>query len=80
MTTQPIRVTNEPKVIAADLPMASTKWLCEALLNAFKVVAEERQDVKLVLASRRDPAAVYSVWNEVDRSGLVGRVEFFSVL
>jgi glycosyltransferase involved in cell wall biosynthesis/SAM-dependent methyltransferase len=77
MTTQPIRVANEPKVIAADLPMASTEWLCEALLNAFKVVAEERQDVKLVLASRRDPEAVYSVWNEVDRSGLVGRVEFF---
>lgn len=64
------------RVIGADMPLDTARYPVEALLGAFAKLAQTRDDVRLLLSGKRCPDEIYSVWNEVDRRGLAGRVEF----
>lgn len=64
------------RVIGADMPLDTTQSPIEPLLTAFRKLALRRDDVRLVLAGRRCPTEIYSVFNELDRHGLTDRAQF----
>ena len=64
------------RVIGADMPLDTTQSPIEPLLTAFRKLAARRDDVRLVLAGRRCPSEIYSVFNELDRHGLTERARF----
>ncbi len=64
------------RVIAADMPIDTSRYPIEPLLTAFRKLAERRDDVRLVLTGKRCPSEIYSVYNELDRHGLTRRAEF----
>lgn len=67
---------NHMRVVAADMPIDTTKSPIEPLLNAFRKLAERREDVQLLLTGKRTKDEIFSVHNELDRFGLSGRASF----
>lgn len=64
------------RVIAADMPIDTTRFPIEPLLTAFRKLAAHDQSVRLLLTGKRCPSEIYSVYNELDRHGLIGRASF----
>ncbi|MCR9076057.1 MAG: hypothetical protein NXI07_08455, partial [bacterium] len=63
-------------IIAADMPIDTTRSPIEPLLSAFRKLAQRREDVRLVLTGRRCPSEIYSVFNELDRHELTRIASF----
>lgn len=63
-------------IIAADMPIDTTRSPIEPLLSAFRKLAQRREDVRLVLTGRRCPSEIYSVFNELDRHELTHIASF----
>ncbi len=70
------RASRNERVIAADMPTDTNAYPIEPLLAAFRKLANQRDDVRLVLGGRRCPSEIYSVFNELDRHGLTDRARF----
>ncbi len=64
------------RVIAADLPLDTSQSPIEPLLSAFRKLASQRDDVRLVLTGKRCPDEIFSVYNELDRHALTERARF----
>lgn len=65
------------RVIAADMPIDTTKSPIEPLLKAFRKLCAQRDDVRLILTGKRTKHEIFSVHNELDRHGLSDRAKFF---
>ena len=63
-------------IIAADMPIDTTISPIEPLLRAFRKLAEQREDVRLLLAGKRCKDEIFSIQNELDRHGLSERAQF----
>ena len=68
--------TRPARIIAADMPIQTTRSPIEQLLGAFHKLALAEPDVRLVLAGRRSQDEIFSVWNYIDQHNLTQRVEF----
>jgi glycosyltransferase involved in cell wall biosynthesis/SAM-dependent methyltransferase len=64
------------RVIAADIPILTTRYPIDQLLSAFEKLSRTDQEVQLVLSGRRCPEEIYSVWNYIDQHELTERVHF----
>ena len=64
------------RVIAADMPIDTTKSPIEPLLKAFRKLCAQRDDVRLILTGKRTKNEILSVHNELDRHGLSDRASF----
>ncbi|MEX0876349.1 MAG: hypothetical protein WD114_02725, partial [Phycisphaerales bacterium] len=60
-----------PRVIAADMPIDTSRYPIEPLLNAFAGLARTDPRAKLLLSGKRCPDEIYSVWNYLDKHDLV---------
>jgi glycosyltransferase involved in cell wall biosynthesis/SAM-dependent methyltransferase len=64
------------RIIAADMPIDTSKSPIEPLLRAFRKLSERRDDVELILTGKRTKHEIFSVQNELDRNGLSDRARF----
>lgn len=64
------------RVIAADMPIDTSRYPIERLLHSFRKLSERNDEVRLLLAGKRCPNEIYSVFNELDRHGLTDRATF----
>ena len=64
------------KKICADIPQHSSTATIRALLEGFSALRELRDDVELVLASRRHVLEEFSVWNYIDEHQLTDSVTY----
>jgi len=65
------------RIIGADIPIETDQYPIEQLVNAFIKLARTDDHTKLLLAGKRCPDEIYSVWNAIDKHGLTDRVEFY---
>lgn len=64
------------RVIGADMPIDTTRYPIEKLLQSFRTLADRDPQVHLLLTGKRCVDEIYSVYNELDRHGLTERVSF----